>query len=64
MYSYKNKVKVFSLAMVDDFLGVANCRHSSLALNIFINKQIELKKLKFHTTDINGNNKINKATFF
>ena len=57
MYSYKNKVKVVPLAMVDDLLGVANCGHNSLALNIFINTQIELKKLKFHTTDINGKSK-------
>ena len=43
--------------MVDDLLGVASCGHNSLSLNIFINTQIELKKLKFHTTDVNGKSK-------
>ena len=57
MYTYKNKVKVLPLAMVDDLLGVARCGHNSLALNIFINTQIELKKLKFHTTDEKGKSK-------
>ena len=59
MYTYKNQVKVLPLAMVDDLLGVANCGHDSLALNIFINTQIELKKLQFHTTDKNGKSKCN-----
>ena len=54
MYMYKNQVKVVPLAMVDDLLGVANCGHDSLALNTFINTQIELKKLRFHTTDKHG----------
>ena len=57
MYNYKNKVEVLPLAMVDDLLGVASCGLNSLALNIFINTQIELKKLKFHTTDLNGKSK-------
>ena len=45
--------------MVDDLLGVAKCGHESLALNTFINTQIELKKLQFHTTDKNGKSKCN-----
>ena len=49
MYTYKDQVKVLPLAMVDDLLGVANCGLDSLALNIFINTQIELKKLKYKT---------------
>ena len=57
MYTYKNKVKVLPLSMVDDLLGVARCGHDSLALNIFINTQIELKKLKFHTADEKGKSK-------
>ena len=31
MYTYKNKVKVLPLAMVDDLLGVARCWHNFLA---------------------------------
>ena len=57
MYSYKNQVMVLPLAMVDDLLGVANCGHDSLALNVFINTQIELKKLQFHKTDKSGKSK-------
>ena len=57
MYSYKNQVEVLPLAMVDDLLGVANCGHNSLALNTFINTQIELKKLQFHTPDKDGKSK-------
>ena len=45
--------------MVDDLLGVAECGHDSLSLNIFINTQIELKKLKFHTQDLKGKSKCN-----
>ena len=57
MYKYKDKVEVLPLAMVDDLLGVASCGLNSLALNIFINTSIELKKLKFHTADVNGKSK-------
>ena len=59
MYKYKGHVEVMPLAMVDDLLGVAACGHESLALNTFINTQIELKKLKFHTPDKNGKSKCN-----
>ena len=58
-YSYRNQVEVLPLAMVDDLLGVASCGHDSLELNTFINTQMELKKLQFHTTDINGKSKCN-----
>ena len=58
-YSYRNQVEVLPLAMVDDLLGVARCGHDSLELNTFINTQMELKKLQFHTTDINGKSKCN-----
>ena len=47
------------LAMVDDLIGVANCGHESVALNTYINTHIELKKLKFHTPDVNGKSKCN-----
>ena len=58
-YKYKDQVEVLPLAMVDDLLGIANCGHNSLALNTFINTQVELKKLKFHTPDANGKSKCN-----
>ena len=54
-----NQVEVLPLAMVDDLVGIASCGHSSLALNTFINTQIELKKLKFHTPDEKGKSKCN-----
>ena len=59
MYTYKNQVEVLPLATVDDLLGIASCGHSSLALNTFVNTQIELKKLKFHTPDDKGKSKCN-----
>ena len=49
LYRYKDKVHVVSLAMVDDLLGIAPCGLESVALNTFINVQIEMKKLEFHT---------------
>ena len=45
--------------MVDDLLGVAECGHDSLALNVFMNTQIEMKKLQFHTPDAQGKSKCN-----
>ena len=59
-YFYKKKVKTIPLAMVDDLLAVASCGLESMALNAFIVTQIELKKLKFHTTDKKGRSKCNK----
>ena len=47
------------MAMVDNLVGVARCGHNSLALNTFINTQIELKKLRFHTPDERGKSKCN-----
>ena len=47
------------LSMVDDLLAVAPCNQRSLALNTFINAQIEIKKLRFHTPDQNGKSKCN-----
>ena len=49
LYKYKDKVDIVALAMVDDLLGIAPCGLESLALNTFINVQIEMKKLRFHT---------------
>ena len=59
MYKYKNQLDVMPLAMVDDLLGVASCGHDSLSLNTFINTQVELKKLQFHTPDAKGKSKCN-----
>ena len=57
LYTYKGLVPVMPLSMVDDLLAVAPCNQRSVALNTFINVQIELKKLKFHTPDENGKTK-------
>ena len=46
MYKYKDMVNVLPLAMVDDLLGIAPCGLDSLALNTFINVNIEMKKIK------------------
>ena len=57
LYLYKNLFQIMPLSMVDDLLAVAPCNQSSLAVNTFINAQIEIKKLKFHTPDENGKSK-------
>ena len=60
LYKYKDKVDILPLAMVDDLLGIAPCGLESLALNSFINVQIEMKKLKFHTPGPDGKTKCHK----
>ena len=60
MYKYKDLVDIVPLAMVDDLLGIAPCGLKSLALNSFINTQIEMKRLKFHTPDSQGKSKCHK----
>ena len=60
LYLYKQMVRILPLSMVDDILGIAKCGQESLALNTFINAQIELKKLKFHTPDKTGKTKCHK----
>ena len=60
LYRYKDKVDIVSLAMVDDLLGIAPCGLESLALNTFINVQIEMKKLRFHTPGKDGKTKCHK----
>ena len=57
LYLYKGLVQIMPLSMVDDLLAVAPCNQKSLALNTFINAQIELKKLRFHTPDAEGKSK-------
>ena len=46
--------------MVDDINGISKCGLDSVALNTFINTQIELKKLKFHISDKQGRSKCHK----
>ena len=46
IYKYKDKVDIIALAMVDDLLGLAPWGLESLAMNTFINVQIEMKKTK------------------
>ena len=41
MYLYKNMVRVLPLAMVDDINAISKCGIDSLALNTYINTQIE-----------------------
>ena len=59
-YLYKHMVRVLPLAMVDDILGISLCGNKSIALNSFINTNIEIKKLKFHTPVTTGKNKCHK----
>ena len=57
LFSYRGLVKVPPLAMVDDLLAVSSCGFQSLAVNVFVNAQIEMKKLQFHTADSSGKSK-------
>ena len=59
-YLYKNTAKILPLAFVDDLNGISKCGSHSLALNSFINTQIEFKKLRFHTADNRGKSKCHK----
>ena len=63
MYKYKDMVNILPLAMVDDLLGMAPCGLESLALNTFINVNIEMKKLKFHTPAADGKTKCHKMHY-
>ena len=45
--------------MCDDINGIAHCGIDSVALNSFINTQIELKKLRFHVVDRKVKSKYN-----
>ena len=60
IYRYRDAINVIPLAMVDDLLGIANCGLESVALNSFINVQIEMKKLRFHTVDQSGKSKCHR----
>ena len=60
LYKYKNLVKVPILTMVDDTLAIAECGQKSVAINQYINTQIETKKLQMHTPDATGKTKCHK----
>ena len=60
IFKYNNLGNIVPLAMVDDLLGVASCGFKSLSLNTFMNTQIEMKRLKFHTPDANGKTKCHR----
>ena len=49
IYSYKNRTGILPLGFVDDLNAIAKCGRDSVELNTFLNTQIELKKLSFHT---------------
>ena len=51
--TYKNKVKIPPLAMIDDILAPAVCGIQSVAVNTFINSKTEMKKLGFSFTKCN-----------
>jgi hypothetical protein len=51
---------VLHLAMVDHINWISKCGIESVALNTFINAQIETKKLRFHVPDENGKSKCHK----
>ena len=59
-YMYKNMVRVLPLAMVDDINAISKCGMDAIALNTYINTQIELKKLRFHVPDKDGKSKCHK----
>ena len=46
--------------MVDDLFGISKCGPESIALNSFINQEIEMKKLQFHTSNEKGKSKCHK----
>jgi hypothetical protein len=60
LYKYKNLVKVPILTMVDDTFAIAECGQKSMAINQYINTQIETKKLQMHTPDATGKSKCHK----
>ena len=57
LFLYKKMVSVMPLSFVDDLLSISKCGTDSLSLNTYINAQIETKRLRFHTPDVNGKSK-------
>ena len=60
LYTYKGRVNIMPLGMVDDLLVVAKCGAESKDVNTFINAEIEMKKLRFHIPDSEGKSKCHK----
>ena len=60
LYTYKGRVKVMPLAMVDDLLVLARCGEESTNVNIYVNTEIEMKKLRFHVPNQEGKSKCHK----
>ena len=56
-YMYKKRTKIFPLAFIDDLNGISKCGRESKALNTYLNAQVEMKKLRFHTIGKNGKSK-------
>ena len=56
-YIYKGYVKIPPLGMIDDLMAIAKCGVDSIYISAFINTQIELKNMKFHTIDKKGKSK-------
>ena len=46
LLTYKNKVQIPPLAMIDDILAPALCGIRSVAVNTFINTKAEMRKFK------------------
>ena len=59
LFVYKNIVRILPLSYIDDLMTISRCGIQSLKMNTFVGAQIECKKLKFHTPDINGRSKCN-----
>ena len=52
-------VNIIPQAVVDDLISVTSFGKDSIEMNISINTKIELKKLKFHTPEVNKRSKCN-----
>ena len=57
---YKNTARILPLGFLDDLNGISKCGLDSVELNTFLTTQIELKKLKFHTSNKQGKSKCQK----
>ena len=47
LYSYKDKLGVPPLGMVDDVLAVSKCGSDSVAMNAFLNQKTNIKRLQY-----------------
>ena len=60
IYMYKKTAEILPLSFVDDLLSISKCGDQSVQMNSYLNTHIELKKLRFHVTDVKGNTKCHK----